>query len=49
MVQQRRLGVIMGGELSAAKARLKLMLALNLEPDGEAPQRDRIARWFDTD
>ena len=33
MVQQRRLGVIMGGELSAAKARLKLMLALNLLRD----------------
>lgn len=49
MVQQRRLGVIMGGELSAAKARLKLLLALNLEPDGQTPQRDRIARWFDTD
>ena len=49
MVQQRRLGVIMGGELSAAKARLKLLLALNLTPAGEKPQRDAVARWFDTD
>ncbi|HJA80066.1 asparaginase [uncultured Desulfovibrio sp.] len=49
MVQQRRLGVIMGGELSAAKARLKLLLALNLTPAGERPQRDAVARWFDTD
>lgn len=49
MVQQRRLGVIMGGELSAAKARLKLLLALNLTPAGEWPQRDAVARWFDTD
>ena len=49
MVQQRRLGVIMGGELSAAKARLKLLLALNLVPPGAIPQRDDIARWFDAD
>ena len=42
----RETGAIMGGELSAAKARLKLMLALSLTP-GRKPDMQDVAAYFD--
>ncbi len=42
----RAAGAIMGGELSAAKARLKLMLVLSLVP-GVKPDMTTVASWFD--
>ena len=49
MLQQHKMGVIMAGELSAAKARLKLMLMLILSqygPDGR-PDPAEVARYFE--
>lgn len=41
-----RVGAVMGGELSAAKARLKLMLALSEEP-ALATNREKLEQLFD--
>mgnify|MGYP001066487664 CR=1 FL=1 len=47
MLQQHKMGVIMAGELSAAKARLKLMLILSqYGPDGR-PDPAEVARYFE--
>lgn len=47
MLQQHRMGVIMAGELSAAKARLKLLLILSqYGPDGR-PDPAEVARYFE--
>jgi L-asparaginase len=40
--RQKAAGVIMGGEISGQKARIKLMLALGVTSD-----RDRLAAYFD--
>lgn len=47
MLQQHKMGVIMAGELSASKARLKLMLILSqYGPDGR-PDPAEVARYFE--
>ena len=42
----RRAGLAMGGELSAAKARLKLMIVLSEKPE-LAKDRDALEALFD--
>ncbi len=42
----RAAGAVMAGELSAAKARLRLMLVLSLAP-GIKPDMNTVASWFD--
>ena len=42
----RRAGLVMGGELSAAKARLKLMIVLSEKPE-LAKDRDALEALFD--
>ncbi len=42
----KAMGIILGGELSAAKARLKLLLLVSRHPD-QKPDRDELQSWFD--
>lgn len=46
VTETRRVGAAMGGETSAAKARLKLMIALSEHPE-IASSRDALEKLFD--